>query len=187
MRFSPLRELSLEELWRLFPIELAEHNPLWAEWYAEERASLLELLGSCVAHIDHIGSTVVPGLLAKPIVDILLQVEDECDIAAIRDTLLQYGWLLMAEGSPYGALDLNKGYTPEGFAEKVFHLHVRTTGDWDELWFCDYLRTHPEAAAEYADLKQTLLAKYRNNRDAYTEAKADFIQDCVAKARAQNQ
>ncbi|MDR0839994.1 MAG: GNAT family N-acetyltransferase [Christensenellaceae bacterium] len=179
-----LAALPLEELWRLFPIELAEHDSSWADWYAEEKIALQSLLGDCAARIDHIGSTAVDGLLAKPIVDILLQVPDTCDIASIRDALVEGGWLLMAEHSPYGALDLNKGYTPEGFADKVLHLHVRRVGDWDELWFRDYLVRHPGAAAEYAALKRRLLAEYKNDRDAYTEAKADFIRDCVAKARA---
>jgi GrpB-like predicted nucleotidyltransferase (UPF0157 family) len=175
--------MSLEELWRLFPIELSEHNPIWGDWYAEEHASLSELLGDRIVQIDHIGSTAVNGLIAKPIVDILLQVGDVCDISYIRDTLVKGGWLLMAEDSPYGALDLNKGYTPDGFADKAFHLHVRKTGDWDELWFRDYLMKHQEAVDKYATLKRSLLKEYKYNRDAYTEAKADFIRDCVVKAR----
>jgi GrpB-like predicted nucleotidyltransferase (UPF0157 family) len=179
-------EMSLEELWRLFPIELTEHNPIWADWYDKERIALLELLGDHIAQIGHIGSTAINGLLAKPIVDILLQIGDECDIVDIRDTLIKGGWLLMAENSPYGELDLNKGYTPEGFANKVFHLHVRRVGDWDELWFRDYLMTHPEEIDEYAALKQSLLTAYKYNRDAYSEGKADFIHDCVLKARTQN-
>jgi GrpB-like predicted nucleotidyltransferase (UPF0157 family) len=179
-----LAAMSLAELWKLFPIELAEHNPIWSAWYAEERTALTELLGDRVVRIDHIGSTAVKGLLAKPIVDILLQVALDCDIGNTRDTLTNNGWLLMAEGSTYGDLDLNKGYTPAGFADKVFHLHVRKDGDWDELWFRDYLIDHPDRAAEYAVLKRTLLAKYKNDRDAYTEAKTDFIRDCVARGRA---
>jgi GrpB-like predicted nucleotidyltransferase (UPF0157 family) len=174
----------LEELWQLFPIELAEHNPQWREWYAGQAAALSVLLGDEIRQIDHIGSTAVPGLLAKPIVDILVQVSQDCDLVSLKAKLLEAGWLLMAENSAYGELDLNQGYTPDGFAEQVFHLHVRRSGDWDELRFRDYLIAHPEAAAEYAALKRHLLRQYKYNRDAYTEAKTDFIRTCVKSARA---
>jgi hypothetical protein len=77
---------------------------------------------------------------------------------------------------------LNKGYTSEGFAEKVYHLHIRRKGDWEELRFRDYILAHPDKAAEYANLKQRLLAKYKYNRDAYTEAKTGFIEAYVVKS-----
>ncbi|MDR1778686.1 MAG: GrpB family protein [Clostridiales Family XIII bacterium] len=179
----PLSEMTLEELWQLFPIQLQEHRPEWADWYAEERGRLAAVLGARAARIDHIGSTYVEGLLAKPIVDILVQVAPDAEMAAVKADLLADGWLLMAENSAYGELDLNKGYTPDGFAERVFHLHVRREGDWDELRFRDYLTAHPEEAAAYAALKRELLGKYEHNRDAYTQAKTDFIKSCVAKAR----
>jgi GrpB-like predicted nucleotidyltransferase (UPF0157 family) len=181
---KPLSEMSLEELWQLFPVELVPHNPAWANQYAEEESQLTALLDGSMQRIDHIGSTAVPGLLAKPIVDILLQVSAGCDLASLKEKLLADGWLLMAEDSAYGELDLNKGYTPDGFAAKVYHLHVRRIGDWDELRFRDYLISHPAAVAEYAELKRQLLAEHKYNRDAYTEAKTEFIKACVAKSYA---
>ena len=80
-------------------------------------------------------------------------------------------------------LDLNKGYTPAGFAEKVYHLHVRALGDWDELYFRDYLRKYPKAARQYEELKRSLKEKYEHNRDAYTEAKTAFVQQYSQAAR----
>jgi GrpB-like predicted nucleotidyltransferase (UPF0157 family) len=80
-------------------------------------------------------------------------------------------------------LDLNKGYTPAGFAEKVFHLHIKPSGDWDELYFRDYLRVHPEIAREYEVLKLSLKAQFEHNRDAYTQAKSDFITRYTQKGR----
>jgi GrpB-like predicted nucleotidyltransferase (UPF0157 family) len=100
----------------------------------------------------------------------------------VKAALVADGWLVMAEGSDFGTIDLNKGYTPQGFAERVYHLHVRREGDWDELRFRDYLVSHPDAAAEYAALKRRLLAKHEHDRDAYTAAKTDFVRSCVAKA-----
>jgi len=182
-----LAEMTLEELWQLFPIELAEHNPAWFAWYREEKAALLAILGDAVRRIDHIGSTSVSGLLAKPIVDILLQIEAECDPARLKARLLDNGWLLMAEqAAPDLRLDWNKGYTPLGFAARVFHLHVRHVGDWDEPYFRAYIAAHPEAALEYAALKRKLLAEYKYNRDAYTDAKSEFIRTCTAKARTES-
>jgi GrpB-like predicted nucleotidyltransferase (UPF0157 family) len=176
--------LTLTELWHLFPIQLAEHDPLWREWYDDEAAALNSLLGSSIERIDHMGSTAVDGLLAKPIVDILLQVGDDCDIGGLKDRLAADGWLSMsAQTEPHLQLDYNKGYTPDGFAERVYHLHVRRIGDWDELYFRDYLIARPEAAAEYAALKRRLFVEHEFDRDAYTAAKGDFIKDCVAKAR----
>ncbi|WP_369344339.1 GrpB family protein [Bifidobacterium aquikefiricola] len=175
--------MTVEELWQLFPIQLSEHDPQWSAWYEDESSSLVRILGGNVARIDHIGSTYVSGLVAKPIVDILLQVRPTADIADVRGVLEGDGWLLMAECPERGELDLNKGYTPEGFAAKVFHLHVRREGDWDELRFRDYLVGHSDAAAQYGELKRRLLVKYEHNRDAYTQAKTGFIRSCVDKAR----
>jgi GrpB-like predicted nucleotidyltransferase (UPF0157 family) len=179
--------LTLSELWHLFPIELAEHDPAWRDWYDNEKSSLLALLGGVIERIDHIGSTAVGGLLAKPIVDILLQVSDDCDVEELKSRLAGDGWLMMAEqAEPYLQLDLNKGYTPDGFADRVYHLHIRRVGDWDELYFRDYIIKHPEAAAEYAALKRRLLAEYKYDRDAYTEAKGDFIRAYTTKAREES-
>jgi GrpB-like predicted nucleotidyltransferase (UPF0157 family) len=117
-------------------------------------------------------------------VDILLQVAPDCDVDWLKTSLADSGWLLMAEQtSPDIRSDWNKGYTPEGFAERVFHLHVRQIGDWDEPRFRYYIASHPEAAAEYEALKRRLLPEYKYNRDAYTDAKGEFIRVCVAKAR----
>ena len=72
-------------------------------------------------------------------------------------------------------MSFNKGYAPVGYADKVFHVHVHRIGDNDEILFRDYLIAHPESAKVYEKLKLSLLPKYKNNRDGYTEAKTDFI------------
>lgn len=183
-----LSEMTLEELWRLFPIVLRPYDPAWPVWYAEEESSLRSVLGSAVARVRHIGSTAVPGLVAKPTVDILLELAEGTDRAFARRTIETAGWICMAdrEGPP-PQTDFCKGYTPEGYAEKVYHLHVRPFGDWDEPVFRDYLRTHPDAASEYVRLKQGLAVRFRNDRDAYTEAKGDWIRRIVRRARAESE
>ncbi|MPM95480.1 hypothetical protein SDC9_142634 [bioreactor metagenome] len=80
-----------------------------------------------------------------------------------------------AQTSPGFRLVFNKGYTPNGLDEKVYHLHVRYSGDWDELYFRDYLQKYPQVADEYGRLKLELAGRCRHDRDGYTNAKADFI------------
>ena len=177
-----LEEMSLEELWQLFPIFLREHQAEWKDWYEEERLRLLGFLpANQLVRISHIGSTSVKTIWAKPIVDILLEIPKETDMAVRRDLLLQNGYLLMSESQ--GRMSFNKGYTPSGFAERVFHLHLRYEGDHDELYFRDYLQEQPAVAKDYERLKLSLWKQYEHNRDAYTEAKTEFIKNYTEKAK----
>ena len=177
-----LEEMSLEKLWQLFPIFLREYQDEWKDWYAEERLRLLSFLSANqLVRISHIGSTSVETIWAKPIVDILLEIPKETDMAVTRDLLLQNGYLLMSESQ--GRMSFNKGYTPSGFAERVFHLHLRYEGDHDELYFRDYLQEHPAVAEDYEKLKLSLWKQYEHNRDAYTEAKTDFIKNYTEEAK----
>ena len=177
-----LEEMSLEELWQLFPIFLREHQDEWKDWYAEERLRILGFLpANQLARISHIGSTSVETIWAKPIVDILLEIPKETDMVVMRDLLLQNGYLLMSESQ--GRMSFNKGYTPSGFAERVFHLHLRYEGDHDELYFRDYLQEHPAVAKDYEKLKLSLWKQYEHNRDAYTDSKTDFIKKYTKEAK----
>lgn len=179
-----LEDMTLEELWELFPIVLKEHSPKYAEWYEEEKQNLTELLADFgLQRINHIGSTSVEGLIAKPIVDILLELPEDYELDRVSELLQNAGWILMIRDDEKQTLDLNKGYTPAGFAEKVYHLHIRALGDWNELYFRDYLRKYPKAARQYEELKRSLKEKYEHNRDAYTEAKTAFVQQYSQAAR----
>ena len=177
-----LEEMSLEELWQLFPIFLREHQDEWKDWYAEERLRLLSFLPEHqIVRLSHIGSTSVKTIWAKPIVDILLEIPKAADMAVMRDLLLQNGYLLMSESK--GRMSFNKGYTPSGFAERVFHVHLRYEGDHDELYFRDYLQEHPAVAKNYEKLKLSLWKQYEHNRDAYTDSKTDFIKKYTKEAK----
>lgn len=179
-----LKDMSLEELWQLFPIILKEHNAEYIEWYREEKTNILKVLRDFdVCRINHIGSTSVEGLAAKPIIDILLELPKSYDLAVITHLLQQNGWILMDKDEVQKTLDLNKGYTPSGFAERVFHLHVKQFGDWSELYFRDFLREYPDVAKQYETLKYKLLKQFKHNRDAYTNAKSEFIIENTEKAR----
>ncbi|AZO94868.1 GrpB family protein [Iocasia frigidifontis] len=180
-----LSEMTLEELWQLFPIILRKHNPEYKKWYFNEKEKIKKAVGvNTIERINHIGSSAVAGLIAKPTVDILLEVDCNSDIDNLKLRLKNAGWILMAsENEPDLKMSFNKGYTPDGFAEKVFHLHVRFLGDWDELYFRDYLIIHKEVAKKYGELKQKLERQYKHNRDGYTEAKTEFIKKWTKQAR----
>lgn len=179
---KPLSEMTLEELWQLFPIFLTPHQDVWKDWYEKEAALLQSLLTPGV-HIHHIGSTAVPGIWAKPIVDILVEVGGEEDVERAKETLVGHGYLCMSQ-SPR-RVSLNKGYTEDGFAQKVFHIHVRCQGDHDELYFRDYLTQHPQVAREYERLKLGLWKRFEHDRDGYTQAKTAFVQRYTARAKAE--
>ena len=180
-----LSEMTLEELWELFPIILKEHNSHYKDWYEIEKEELLKCLERRnIRRINHIGSSAVEGLIAKPTVDILLEIGDETDIEQLKSTLTKNGWILMSsQKSPYMQISFNKGYTKEGFAEKVYHLHIRYYDDWNELYFRDYLIENKEVADNYAKLKLELIKQYEHDRDGYTNAKSDFISKHTKKAR----
>lgn len=177
-----LSEMSLEELWRLFPIQLTPHQSRWAEQYQEEEARLLAVLGrDQVWRISHIGSTAAPGLWAKPIVDILLEAAPDACWAALKEALMESGYRWMSQSE--GRMSFNRGYTEEGFAQQVFHLHLRRPGDCDELYFLEYLRKFPEAAKQYEDLKLGLWKQFEHNRDGYTAAKTELVEQYTQQAR----
>jgi hypothetical protein len=129
-----LSEMTLAELWQLFPIILKEHRDEYKDWYEDEKTHLLGCVGDrYIRRISHIGSTAVKGLLAKPTIDILLEISDDCGLGRLKERLTGNGWILMHSSDGPEPQTYNKGYTKEGFAEKVFHLHVRRSGDWDEV------------------------------------------------------
>mgnify|MGYP000876205662 CR=1 FL=1 len=177
-------QMSLKELWQLFPIFLVKHNKEWTKWYEEERKSILSALPSkSTKRISHIGSTAILGIWAKNIVDILIEVNNESDLDIVKDILTDNGWLCMNMSE--NRITLNKGYTEQGFAERVFHLHIRMTGDHDELYFRDYLNEHKEIAKEYETLKLSLWKQFEHDRDGYTDAKTDFIKKCTDLAKCE--
>lgn len=168
-----LEDMTLEELWELFPIIISPHNPDWSLWAEEEINGLSAILSDYALNISHIGSTAIPSIMAKPIIDILVEIADGIDMEAVKSLMADHMYICMAESD--NRLSFNKGYTTEGYAERVFHVHIHRAGDNDEIRFRDYLISHPDAAKEYENLKVRLLHKYRHDRDGYTAAKTPFI------------
>ena len=177
-----LSEMTLEELWDLFPISLVQHDDQWYKNYKEIEAKITDILkGYPVKRISQIGSTAIQGIWAKNIVDVMVEISEKADIEEVARILEQNGLIKMSYET--NRISLNKGYTKEGFADKVYHIHLRYSGDNDELYFRDYLNEHPQIAKEYEALKLGLWKKYEHNRDAYTDAKTDFIRKWTSEAR----
>jgi len=175
-----LSEMTLQELWQLFPIRLTPYDARWKEWYKEEEKLVKKLLPHAL-RISHIGSTAVENIWAKPIVDILVELPENDSMEAAAKALTAGNYRVMSRSG--SRISFNKGYTEEGFAEKVFHLHLRQYGDCDELYFRDFLREHPEAAKEYEALKLRLWKEFEHDRDGYTDAKERFVKHCTRIAK----
>lgn len=148
-----LSEMTLEELWKLFPIFLTAHKAYWEDWYSEEKEALLIFIPYSVA-VHHIGSTAINGIWAKPIIDILIESENTEQLNAITLVLQESGYLLMGKTATQSSL--NKGYTENGFAERVFHIHIRLKGGCEELYFRDYLNTHAVVPFWFFPLKDLI-------------------------------
>ncbi len=177
-----LSEMTLEELWKLFPISLTDHKNVWKENYEEmERKILIELSKSNIVRISHIGSTAINDIKAKDIVDILLEVSKSKKLSDIAEIIEKMGFIKMSSSEK--RYSFNLGYTENGFADKVYHLHLRYEGDNDELYFRDYLNDNPKCAKEYEKLKLELWKKFEFNRDGYTEAKTEFVKKYTEEAK----
>ena len=177
-----LSEMTLEELWELFPIFLVQHDARWSEYFGEIEAVITDLLTNYpVKRISHIGSTAIQEIWAKNIVDVMIEISENADIEEISLILEQNGFIKMSDEK--NRISLNMGYTKDGFSDKVYHIHLRYTGDNDELYFRDYMNEHPELAKEYEALKLRLWKQYEHDRDGYTNAKTDFISKWTAEAR----
>lgn len=172
MSVKSLSEMTKEELWKLFPVSLHKHNHSWKDWFCEEKERIISFIGSGY-RISHIGSTAIADIKAKNIVDILLEARNPAAMEKVAQSIEQNGYLKMSDS--FNRKSFNRGYTPQGFAEKVFHLHLRLYGDNDELYFRDYLIGHGDVAREYEKLKISLWRKYEFDRDAYTAAKTEFV------------
>ena len=162
------------------PIVIVPYDPAWPREFREVAGRLRRALGGVAMRIDHVGSTAVPGLDAKPVLDIQISVSQLTPEEPFRTPLeaLGYRW---HRDNP----DRSKRFFlgPEG--ARPIHLHVRELGSFDErlnLLFRDYLRVHPDAAAEYARAKGELARSFRNDREGYVRAKEPTVWSILRRA-----
>jgi GrpB-like predicted nucleotidyltransferase (UPF0157 family) len=173
-----LHEMTINELGQLFPIIIEDYSDKWSDLYKEEAKLITDSISHTeIIRIDHIGSTAIPGLKAKPTIDILLQVSEHIEIQKLKDILKSIGYLINDHPeNPAPHLTFVKGYTKHGFKGQAYHVHIRYNGDWDEIRFKDYLIKNKEIAKEYETLKLELAKKFPNDREAYTDSKTEWIE-----------
>ncbi len=155
-------------------VELVPHNPEWSQLADEEAKQILEQLSIPVIGIYHIGSTSIPGIKAKPILDFVMEVADLDEIIRSAEALEELGYLSKGE---YG-IPGRQFFTKDTNGERSHHLHVFQKGHPDierHLVFRDFLRANPEAAHEYELIKEKLAKRFPKESGNYTEAKSDFI------------
>lgn len=163
-------------------VVLSPHSPHWKLAFEAERQFLQELLGEHARDIHHIGSTAIPGLSAKPIIDILVVLHRFSDIEMLRELLEKAGYEYWKHGSNEIRILFVKG-PPE---KRTHHIHFTEyeSDEWKKAFaFWEYLRSHPEALREYEELKQGLAEQHPLNRDQYSKGKASFIKSIIQKAK----
>ena len=188
-------ELTPEEFQKTFPIVLEAYSADYPLWYEEEKDRIVWAVGEeNIARMNHIGSSAVPGLVSKPIIDMLLEVDGTCPVSAMLEKIKALGYgeeVLTRREDPFRVLAV-KGMSCQGFAERVYFLHVRYLGDWEELYFRDYLIAHPETAGEYGALKRNILRDIREGKiqrmpggqpNGYSAAKLAFVQKISKEAK----
>ncbi|MGO9873969.1 MAG: GrpB family protein [Acidimicrobiia bacterium] len=171
---------------RLDPIVICPYDPSWPESFIRQRDQIAPLLAGWITRdIEHMGSTAVPGLAAKPIID-MLAVVDDIHAKPATDLLDSVGWVHAPE--PFDEAERKLSFCYPSIAQRTHHLHVaeRSSADWrDWLAFRDYLRSHEGTVVAYADLKTRLADVHGhdpNDRDAYRHGKAAFIQAITEQA-----
>jgi GrpB-like predicted nucleotidyltransferase (UPF0157 family) len=166
-------------------ISIAPYDSEWPNLYESEAASLRgKLPQSVVIRIEHFGSTAVPGLAAKPVIDVLVQVSS---LAEAQEQIVP---LLEAEGYDYfWRTDVSPAYAwfikRDSEGKRTHHIHMVEVDSnlWERLYFRDYLRDFPEEAQRYAALKRFLAEKHPNDRLAYTAGKAEYVITITEKAK----
>lgn len=161
-------------------IEIVTYDPRWPDLYTEERERVEAVLGDLARSIEHIGSTSVPGLSAKPIIDILVTMSR---LGPVDPYIERLGSL---DYTYFPVLGNAARYSFGRSIPHTHHIHVVEHGSEEHirpLAFRDYLRTHPEVARQYETLKRQLAECFRNDRQAYNQAKTDFIRSIEMKAQ----
>jgi len=166
------------------PIEVVPYDSCWPVLFELEKAALLPAFGEYLCCIEHIGSTAVPGLAAKPVIDILVGVHSIADAPAFIPALQALGYEYIPE---HEAVFPERRYLHKIVNGKhTHHLHIVEPGSdffKVQILFRDHLRSHPADAARYAELKYRLAQEYHNDREAYTNGKGPLIEEILNAAR----
>jgi GrpB-like predicted nucleotidyltransferase (UPF0157 family) len=159
--------------------DLAEYDPTWPSSFESESELLAGVFGADLIDIQHIGSTSIPGLRAKPIIDLLAAVESFAPVEQYVRLLTPLGYHHHPHPDEDERIFFWKG------VPRTHHLHVVEYATWEHqrhIIFRDYLRAHPEIAQWYEQIKRELWIAFRGNRPAYTKGKTAFIKTIMARA-----
>jgi GrpB-like predicted nucleotidyltransferase (UPF0157 family) len=159
---------------------VVEYDPAWPSLFEALAAPVRDAVGDLGAEVEHVGSTAVPGLAAKPVIDVDVVVRSPDDVPEAIERLRGLGYV--HEGD-LGIVGREAFLPPPGAVRH--HLYVVVAGSaphLEHIRFRDHLRAHPDAAAEYAELKRGLAQTHRADRDAYTAAKAGFVAATLTRA-----
>ncbi len=187
-----LENLTTEELGKLFPIQIVPYDKNWVKIFNSESELIIKTLGeNIILKIEHFGSTAIEGLSAKPTIDILVEIPHLTDmlkemiIKKMKEIDYHFIWRT-DEKVPY--MHFVKGYTIDGFKGNVFHIHMgdKTHPLWDRIYFRDYLRLNIKVAEEYESLKISLAEQFKYDREAYTNAKSEFVKRITEIAKNEN-
>ena len=164
-------------------VGMVRYDARWAKRVADERARITAIAGSAILELEHVGSTAVPGLWAKPIIDLMAAV-----------ATLDEGWVLVEKLADLGYHLIETGMTDRLFFRRhaegglAFQLHIVERVTWEERHerlMRDYLLAHPQAVSAYSELKLRLAREHAADSLGYTTAKTPFIQGALSKARAE--
>ncbi|MGN1386985.1 MAG: GrpB family protein [Bacillus sp. (in: firmicutes)] len=161
-------------------VEVVPHREEWAELFIEESEKLKEVYGDEIIDIYHIGSTSIPTIHAKPVIDLMVEVADIERIDGYNEQMKQLNYEALGEnGIP------NRRFFMKGGDNRTHHVHIFEKGDAEierHLAFRDYMMAHPEEAQEYSRLKQELAKRFPENMDEYIAGKDSFIKFIDRKA-----
>jgi GrpB-like predicted nucleotidyltransferase (UPF0157 family) len=164
-------------------IIIVEHNPVWQLLFQEEVAHIGKVLDTTfITRIEHFGSTVVPGLAAKPIIDLLIGVRSLSTARQLFISPLEsLGYAYWRDNPDPQRMFFVKGLPPN--SPRTHHIHMVEPDSilWQRLLFRDYLRQHPDEAKNYAQLKRQLSNQFTSDREAYTQGKTEYIQSIMEK------
>jgi GrpB-like predicted nucleotidyltransferase (UPF0157 family) len=166
------------------PVVVVSYDQAWPSLFEEERARIEKAVGPWVEEIEHIGSTAVPGLAAKPVIDVMVGVKSLENFPAFVGRLEAMGYEYVPELERQMPSRSYFRKTVGGRRTHQVHMVERSNTEfWDRhRLFRDYLRTRPETAQQYARLKKELSGRFRDDREKYTEAKTAFVREVVRRA-----
>lgn len=164
-------------------VEIAEYDPHWPQHFEDERKFLLKRFAGIITRVEHFGSTAIPGMSAKPVVDMLIEIiglkeTEEKIVPILEDLGYDYFWRTDVDPPYCWFIKRNDRKV------RTHHLHMVEADSrlWERLYFRDYLIEYPDVAREYAELKLRLATDHPNHREAYTRGKEEFVDKWTKKA-----